>query len=109
MAVEYILASKNKDTIGTIGLSISVFESIAQYTIEDMKDVYLTLSTNFRKNINCKVENNALIIDLDIVVRIGRNVNEISRQIQNNVASEIYAMTSISNIIVNVNVKGFCI
>ena len=58
---------------------------------------------------NCKVENNALIIDLDIVVRIGKNVNEISRQIQNNVASEIYAMTSISNIIVNVNVKGFCI
>ena len=41
MAVEYILASKNKDTIGTIGLSISVFESIAQYTIEDMKDVYM--------------------------------------------------------------------
>ena len=109
MAVEYILASKNKDTIGTIGLSISVFESIAQYTIEDMKDVYLTLSTNFRINVHRKVENNALIIDLDIVVRIGKNVNEISRQIQNNVASEIYAMTTISNIIVNVNVKGFCI
>ena len=54
-------------------------------------------------------DNNALIIALDIVVRIGKNVNEISRQIQNNVASEIYAMTSISNIIVNVNVKGFCI
>ncbi|MGN1398384.1 MAG: Asp23/Gls24 family envelope stress response protein [Erysipelotrichaceae bacterium] len=109
MAVEYILASKKDNTIGTIGLSIAVFESIAQYTIEEMNDVYLTISTNFRKNVNCKVENKTLIIDLDVIVKIGRNVNDLSHQIQNNVANEIYEMTSIKQVVVNVNVKGFCI
>lgn len=109
MAVEYILASKKEDSIGTIGLSISVFESIVKFCIKDMKNVELAPTTSFRKSVNCKVEDGQLNIEVNVVIKIGNNVNAISNQIQNNVALELQEMTSIKKVVVNVIVRGFYI
>ncbi len=109
MAVEYIVANKKDKSIGVIGLSVAVFEAIAKYSIEDMDDVMVTLSTKFRKNISCKVEKNHLVLNMNILVRIGRNVNEISQEVQQHVLNEIKQMTNIKEIVVNINIRGFYI
>lgn len=109
MAVEYIVANKNEQNIGIIGLSIAVFEAIAKYSIEDLDDVMTMLNTNFRKNISCKVEKNHLVLNINILVKIGRNVNEISQEVQQHVINEIRQMTNIKEITVNINIRGFYI
>lgn len=109
MAVEYIVANKKEQNIGIIGLSIAVFESIAKYSIDDLDDVMAMLNTNFRKNISCKVEKNHLVLNINILVKIGRNVNEISQEVQQHVINEIRQMTNIKEITVNINIKGFYI
>lgn len=109
MAVEYVLANKKDKSIGVIGLSVSVFESIAKYSIEDMNDVSLMLSTSFRKSVSCKVVNNQLVLTMNILVKIGKNVNDICNDIQQHVQNMIKEMTNINNVKVNINIRGFYI
>ncbi len=109
MAVEYILANKQDRNTGVIGLSIAVFEAIAKYSIEDMSDVTLALNTSFRKSISCKVVDNRLVLTMNILVKTGRNVNDICNDIQQHIQSMIKDMTNINNVKVNIIIRGFYI
>ncbi len=106
---DYIVAKNREQQIGIIGLSIAVFESIAAFSLEDVKGIKLVPATRFRKNVTCKVEDGKINIDLNINVKTGNNVNEICRKVQNHIIKGIYNMTDFDDIIVNIDVKGFYI
>ncbi len=107
MANQYIVAKReNAETNGLIGISVKVFEAIAELAIEDIKGVKVVRSTNLKKSVNCEVKDN-ITIDMRLACQVGVNVNSISTEVQNKVAEAIKNNTDFDNIVVNVNIVSF--
>lgn len=106
---DYIVAKNREQNIGIIGLSTTVFEAIAEFSLEDIKGVKVIPATRFKRNVACKVEDGKININLNINVKTGNNVNEICRKVQKHIVNCIYNMTDFDDVIVNVDVKGFYI
>lgn len=107
MAREYVCLTKNSNENGLIGLSLSTFEQIAKLSIEDMKNVRLAGTSRFSNNCSCKVVNGQIILNLNVLIKAGVNVNEYCRQIQQNITEYIRRMTDFAGVNVNVNITGF--
>lgn len=106
---DYIVAKNREQHIGIIGLSTTVFESIVAFSLEDIAGIKIVPATRFKKNVNCKVEDGKINIDLKITVKTGNNVNEICRKVQKHIVNGIYNMTDFDDVIVNIDVRGFYI
>ena len=109
MPTEYIVSKNEEKTLGITGLSKNVFESIAALCIEEVDDVKIapTGKNYFSKPVSCKVVKDNIVMNLNILISSGVNINEISNIVQEKVHEAIYFMTNIKNVIVNVNVVGF--
>ena len=111
MATEYIVSKNDEKTLGITGLSKNVFESIAALCIEEIKDVRIapTGKNYFTKPVSCKVVEDNIVVNVNILISTGVNINEISNEVQEKVHEAIAFMTSFRNVVVNVNVVGFYI
>ena len=107
MANEYIVAGGKQFQYGIIGLSTNVFESISRFCLEDVEDIRIPLNTFMKKHVRCSVVDKKIQIELDIWVKLGTNINEISNVIQTKLHEGLNQMTDFSNFVIDINVKGF--
>lgn len=109
--MEYITAKTiNQNSEGLIALSSSVFESIAVATVEELTTAKIAPSaTQFKKGVNCKVENANVVFTLDLLVKAGKNINSVCENVQQQIKNNVESMTSIKKVVVDINVKGFYI
>lgn len=106
MAQEYI-ALKQKNDIGVIALSKSVFQTIAQIAVEEEENVALGDATPFKYPLSCKISNDQLVISLDIKVKYSVNVNEACSRLQSRIHDSIAHMSDYTPDIIDIKVIGF--
>lgn len=107
MAQEYI-AVKQKNELGLIALSKSVFETIAQIVVEEEETLFLNDQMNpFKYSINCKIQNDQLIISVDVKVKFDANVNKSCAKLQDKIYENIAHMTDYTPDEIDVRVVGF--
>lgn len=106
MAQEYI-AIKQKNDIGMIALSKSVFQTIAAIAIEEDENVVLGEMSPFKYPLSCKIQNDKLLINLDIKVKYNVNVNEVCSRLQNRIYDSITHMSDYTPDVIDIKVNGF--
>ncbi|MGM9551100.1 MAG: Asp23/Gls24 family envelope stress response protein [Clostridia bacterium] len=113
------MAAKIENNLGEIIISNSVIANIAGavanncygvvgMAVRGAKDgiVSLLKSTNLSKGISVQVEDNAIVIDMHIMVQYGVNVPAICESIMHNVSYQVSDMTGFDVKEVNVHVEG---
>lgn len=107
MAQEYI-AVKQKHDLGLIALSKSVFATIAQIAVEEAEGLTLADPFNpFKNSINCKIQNDQLIITVAVKVRYDSNVKEVCAKLQNTIHDNIAHMSDYTPDVIDIRVGGF--
>lgn len=106
MAQDYVVLSENNEN-GMIAINKSVFRSIAEISIDDIQNAIRITETRFTKPMSVKIENNRLIINTDIRIQFGANVNQTCELVQNKIYENILFMTGYKASEVTVNVTGF--
>lgn len=109
MAREYICLSKNKTEDGIIGISLSSFEEIARLCLKEQSDIRIAEASTFTNNCTCRIVDNKVVININVLVKAGVNVNNICRSVQENITDYITHMTDLTNVTVNLNITGFYI
>lgn len=107
MAQEYI-AVKQKHELGMIALSKSVFETIAQIAVEEQTTLVLNDPMNpFKESLNCKIQNDQLILSVDVKVQYDMNVKDACSKLQDMIYENIAHMTDYTPDVIDVRVVGF--
>ena len=109
MATEYIVSKNDEKSLGIVGLSTAVFESIASLCLDEIKDVRLADGKTFKKSVSCKVVKSSIVITMNLLVATGVNINEVTQLVQKKAHDAVTQMTSFKDVIINVNVVGFFI
>ena len=106
MAQDYVLIEKNEEN-GMIAINKSVFESIANISIDDIENVVAIKQGRFNKPVTVKIEKGQLYVSVDVKVKYGANVNATAELLQNKIYENILFMTGFKASDVAVNVEGF--
>lgn len=106
MAQDYVILDKNNEN-GMIAINKSVFESIAQISIDDIDNAILLKQGRFNKPVSVKIERGQLSVTADIKIRYGANVNATAELLQNKIYENIMFMTGYKIANVTINVEGF--
>lgn len=107
MAQEYI-AVKQKHELGLIALSKSVFETIAQIAVEEADGLSLDDPFNpFKNSINCKIQNDQLVLTVDVKVKYDVNVKTACAKLQDTIHDNIAHMTDYTPDVIDIRVAGF--
>lgn len=107
MAQEYI-AVKQKHELGLVALSKNVFETIAQIVVEEQDSLVLNDQLNpFKYSINCKIQNDQLILSVDVKVKFDTNVKRACAQLQDKIYENIAHMTDYTPDEIDIRVVGF--
>jgi len=107
--MEYITWNNSNNDKGIIGLSTVVFESMAILALEDCKEVTIYPNSTLKKSVSCKIIDGHITLNISLYVKTGNNINDVCTKVQELIVSSIKEMTDTSNIVVNINVKGFYI
>ncbi len=105
MAQEYLLA-KNKNQLGQIALSKSVFETIAKIAVEEEEQLSLS-EGEIRSALTCKITDDQLIITLDVKVKYLAKVEEICARLQAKIYDSISHMSDYSPDVIDIRIVGF--
>ena len=105
MAQEYLLA-KNKNQLGQIALSKSVFETIAKIAVEEEEQLALADGA-FRSALTWKITDDQLIITLDVKVKYLAKVEEICARLQAKIYDSISHMSDYSPDVIDIRIVGF--
>lgn len=107
MAQEYIAAAQ-KNSIGIIALSKSVFQTIAQIAVEEEENIVLGESASpFKYATSCKLQEDQLVLTIDVKIKYNTNVNEECAKLQNKIFETIEHMSGYRPDIIDVRVVGF--
>lgn len=107
MAQEYI-AVKQKNDLGLVALSKSVFETITQIVIDEDETLVLNDPVNpFKDSLNCKIQNDQLILTMDVKIKHNVNVKDACAKLQNKIYENITHMTDYTPDVIDVRVVGF--
>lgn len=106
MAQEYI-ALQQRNEIGLIALSKSVFQTIAEIAVEEEENIALADSAPFNLPLSCKIKNDQLILTLDIKVKYNVNTNDICSRLQSKIYESISHMTDYTPDVIDIHVTGF--
>lgn len=107
MAQEYI-AAKQKNNIGIIALSKSVFQTIAQIAVEEEENLMLGEGNSlFKYAATCKIQEDQLVISLDVKIKYNTNVNDACARLQNKLYETIEHMSGYAPDIIDIHVVGF--
>ena len=103
---------------GTVMISEDVITTIVAHTIEEVEgvaglstkpgaDIADLIGKNWGKGIKITItEDNALIVDCNVVIYYGNSVVNVAQDIQSGVASALESVTGVKVVEVNVNVCG---
>ena len=106
MAQDYVVIEKNEEN-GMIAINKSVFESIANISIDDIENVVAIKQGRFNIPVTVKIEKGQLYVSVDVKVKYGANVNATAELLQNKIYENILFMTGFKASDVAVNVEGF--
>lgn len=106
MAQDYVVIEKNEEN-GLIAINKSVFESIAQISIDDVENAIALKQGRFTKPVSVKIEKGQLYVTADIKVKYGANVNATAELLQNKIYENILFMTGFKASDVAINIEGF--
>lgn len=106
MAQDYVVLNKESD-IGMIAINKSVIQSISEISINDVEFASIAPANAFSKPVTIKVDGNKLMVEADIEVKYGANVNSTSEMVQNKIYENILFMTGFKASEITVNVVGF--
>ncbi len=106
MAQDYVILDKKNEN-GMISINKSVFESIAEISIDDIENAVPIQETRFNKQINVKIDKGQLLVSVSIKVKYGANVNATAELLQNKIYENIFFMTGYKAADVTINVVGF--
>ena len=107
MAQDYVILNKDNAENGLIAINKSVFQSIAEISIDDIENAVRTETTKFSRPVTIRIQDNHLMIDVDIRIRYGANVNATCELVQNKIYENILFMTGYRTSDISVNVSGF--
>ena len=106
MAQDYVVLD-DKNENGMIAINRSVFQSIAEISVEDIENAVRIQERTFTKPFQVKIENNKLYITADIRLKYGANVAATCELLQNKIYENILFMTGYKTTDVTVNVSDF--
>lgn len=95
---------KNANNYGKIIISKEAYEEMANIACKKIKGIYPAKKSSIS---DCQIKDNEIIINLNIKIDIGLDVNKTSTKIQNKVHEAIEEMCGIDCKNINVNVLGF--
>lgn len=104
MAQEYVLCDKQSD-LGVIALNKTVFETIAYISLDEFDCV--NKDPKVKKCVSTSVKENKLCISMDVKLKMGSNVTQVSHQIQEKVFQNVFEMTGFKCETIDVVVKSF--
>lgn len=104
-AQDFILLSE-QNKYGHVHIQKQVFNAIAVTAVSDEKNARIIERYN-QKEIQSKIKDNDLIIDINLKVLYGQNVNEITTSVQTKIAQNIEFMTGFKCDRINVKIDGF--
>lgn len=107
MAQDYVVLNKSSNENGLIAINKSVFQSIAEISIDDIDNAIRVEETKWTRPVTVRIIENKLHISADVKVRYGANVNTTCELVQNKVYENILFMTGFHPSEVTVNVIGF--
>ena len=106
MAQEYFAINTSSST-GIFGLTKEVFVTIAELAISESNQAELGENTRFHRAITCKLTQDKMMINAEVKVKYGLNVNEVCLDLQKRIYSAIYNMSDIKVDFIDVKVVGF--
>lgn len=104
MAQEYVLCDKQNE-LGVIALSKNVFETIAAITLDEFEEIKKDVKN--RKNVDGKIKENQLNLYLEIKLKFGANVNQVTQMLQEKIYRNILEMTGFKCQVIDIKVVGF--
>ena len=104
--MDYVVLKKDAGS-GMIAISKSVFEAIAEITMQDIENIVHTPTSFAKKTLSVHVDDNQLKIEADVRVKYGANVSETCGLVQSKIYENIVFMTGYKPSDVRVNVTGF--
>ncbi len=109
MANEYISLRNNDLKKGNYAISTSVFESIALIVANEFDNVELSEKSGLKNPINCRIEDNNLILTISLKIKYGSNLNDTCLHVQNKINEAIIQMTSVKCLEIDIKIIGFII
>ncbi len=106
MAQDYVML-KGETANGVIAINKSVFQSIAEISIDDVENAIRLKEAAFSKPVSVKIEDNKLNVAADIKVKYGASVAATCELVQNKIYENILFMTGFKANNVAINVTGF--
>ena len=93
---EYVFI-QNYTKRGKLGISRVCFEQIVQTIVNRMQGVKVLPNSNkyvfmFHKPVKCEILNDKVLINIQVKISVGQNVNEICTKIQQEIADELTTM-----------------
>ncbi len=104
--MDYVVLKKDAGS-GMIAINKSVFEAIAEISMQDIENIVHTPTSFSKKTLSVKVDDNQLKIEADVRVKYGANVAETCGLVQSKIYENIVFMTGYKPSDVRVNVTGF--
>ena len=117
--IEEVNVTENGEVSGNVKISEEVVSTIAGIATEEIKGVAgmygsftddiaekLGAKKSYSKGVKVEMLENAVIIDLDVIVEYGAKIPDISWDIQENVKNNIETMTGLIVEKVNIHVEG---
>lgn len=95
---------KNINDYGNVEIAKEAYEDMANIVANKIKGIYPAKKGGIS---DCQIKDGELIVNLNIKVKTGIDVNKISIKLQNKVHETIEEMTGIDCKNINVNVLGF--
>lgn len=106
MAREYIQISP-ENNLGVVALMTSIFQDITANVVAEDKNVALADPKNFKTPLQVKIVDNKLVIQLELKVKYGVNVQEACQQLQAKIFDSIEHMCDYTPDYIDLKVTGF--
>ena len=105
--MDYVVLKEDSGQ-GRIVINKSVFQAIAEITLQDIENISLEPASTFsRKPVVIRVDDNRLRVETEVRVKYGAGVNSTCGLIQSKIYENIAFMTGFKPSEIKVNVVGF--
>ena len=108
MAQDFVVLDEKNEN-GMIAINKSVFQSIAEISVDDIENAVRQPETTWGKPVQVRIEDNKLNITADIKLKYGANVEATCELVQNKIYENVLFMTGYKANDISVHVDGFVI
>lgn len=107
MSTNYIVINDDESIEGTLAIEKSVFRDLAKLALSENKFINVSNDMMQNKRIAVTYEEEQLVLDIDVEVKFGNRTIGIIENMQKKIFDSITNGTSVTDVVVNINVIGF--